>query len=353
MIIWDTNTVYYICPAIKSQNEKCDNLKVIKSAKIEKTCISSITAYEILFKYKKTANHVRRIFSFLRLHNIGLFYHPLLPNKRIDITDLSRIKQDELTQLVNETISVKAAFEGAYAFIMFFSVFFSALCFSLPDEEKSEYILTNLLRVWQDTKSGDFTELFKHLFEHGYKTDDCEGFIKKAFEYILFDQLQYFQPLAKEIFDGIGNKTIDEILDGTELVASIEQFIKRVGKLKNTSEYVKKLAKNYKNAIGKAKYPSFKANIIKVFENIMKNGSGIFHDSMFKYCIDIYERILERGGLYLKNDILDGLILQHLYLDENDKIVTFDSGMIKHLEKYSQSEKRYQNSLNLIISLVK
>ena len=72
------------------------------------------------------------------------------------------------------------------------------------------------------------------------------------------------------------------------------------------------------------------------------------NDSLYKYFINTIRRILERGGKYRKNDILDALILQHLYTGESNKIITYDKDMIAHLLEFSGDENSYEDSFSLI-----
>lgn len=308
MIILDTSTVYYISG--KSNSAKCDVKKVISYAKNGDSYISSITASEILCHYKNKANYVRRIFSSLRYNNVKMIYHPLLPyykDNNITIKDLSYINQNDLINLVNKSISKKVDFESTYAFSMFFIVFASTLCFSLPDTQKSYGVLSILLKAWRNQNIDECKEFFKKSFEYGYKTNDCEAIIKNNFEYMLFEHLSLYKTYAIEIMNNIDTNSINEILDNINFIKFSKVFQRKVQRLGNTSQYVKWLAGEYKKNEGTAAYLSFKTYMYDLIKSVFDRKTGVSHESMYKYFIDISERILERGGLYLKNDILMGL----------------------------------------------
>ena len=276
-----------------------------------------------------------------------MLYHPLHHNKDISIVSLSYVKQRLLDGYIETSTKEKCDFESAYAFSMFFVVFTSALWFSLPDDTESHDIIEKLLIVWRDTKGNECREILRQAFEYGYKANDCEKIIKNVFENMLFEDLHYYKPLATEIKKNFERKNIIEILDSTDLKKASVRLSKDISKLQSTSDFIRKLTVNYKKREGTIQYESFMKNMKQVFENTFKRSIGVIHDSMYKYFIDISEQILERGGLYNKNNILDGLILQHLYRNDCDKILTFDGGMLKHLDKYKSEVKKYQNSLDI------
>jgi len=288
---------------------------------------------------------------YLKCHKIGILSHPLFLDNGIAVDKLSRIKNKELEDLVNSAASKKIGIESAYAFILLFTVLSSALWFSVPTiKDKSDYVVSRLIRVWYDNEGERCIKLFTDSFVNGYKMNDCERFVKNMFSEMLSYYLQVYQSLTVEIFNGFGEKkTIDEVLNSEEIKSLFIKIKKGITKSGNSSKYIKKLSEQYKMNEGTAQYTDFMNNTVsKVIENTCKRSSGITYDSMYKYLNDITERVLERGGLYYKNDILDGLILQHLYADKNSKIITFDKGMIEHLDKYSQIESTYQNSIRII-----
>jgi hypothetical protein len=347
MTLWDTNTAYYVSG--KSQVAGYDINKVIEYSRSDKAVISSMSVYEILFHFRNRAGCIRRIFSSLRNMNVSIVNHPLLQNNQVSIGSLCSIKQQDLKVLVKEAADRKAQFESVYAFSMFFVIFSSALYFSLPPEDESECVLSAVLKVWKDLRHEECFKSFKDIFKYGYSTNDCEGFIKKAFDYILFENLHTFMPIAVELANGEG-KTIDEIFESIELVNARDRLLKKINRTDNVSSYAKKLTESYKRGGGTDRYMVFVSKMHGIFEKIFNRSSGFWHDSIYRYFIDISARILERGGLYLKNDILDGLILQHLYASEGDKLITFDANMIQHLSKYEATEKAYSDSLKIIES---
>lgn len=72
--------------------------------------------------------------------------------------------------------------------------------------------------------------------------------------------------------------------------------------------------------------------------------------SMDEYYYSIVKNTLSNGGAFRKNDINDALILS--CIKESDIILSFDCGMRKHMQKYSNVRIEYKNSLNYINSLL-
>ena len=75
----------------------------------------------------------------------------------------------------------------------------------------------------------------------------------------------------------------------------------------------------------------------------------IKEQSLAEYIYDIIYKSLSSGGAFLKNDINDALILSTL--SEDRIILSFDNGIIEHLQKHASERSEYQKSLLLITSL--
>ena len=64
----------------------------------------------------------------------------------------------------------------------------------------------------------------------------------------------------------------------------------------------------------------------------------------------LIERFLINGVSFSKNNIFDAIIMSCLN-EEEDILITFEEGVIKHMEKYRLSRKSYRNSLEMIKNL--
>ena len=79
---------------------------------------------------------------------------------------------------------------------------------------------------------------------------------------------------------------------------------------------------------------------------------GISEETQISICVDDgYKTAIANGGVFRKNDINDALILSKV--KEGDIMLSFDSKIRKHMEKYKEDQREYQKSIAFINELQK
>ena len=75
-------------------------------------------------------------------------------------------------------------------------------------------------------------------------------------------------------------------------------------------------------------------------------GNKIPERAMQEYIKEIASRSCQNGSPFLKNDILDAIILCNI--ESEYQLITFDNGVKAHMKKYSADRPTYKTSLQLI-----
>ena len=100
MILLDTNVIYYLCGLSQFHIPSKELLKRIKEVdKNEKLYISSVSLNEIIARYHRHANQLRRIVAYLRNNNIDVvdndYFKKIVPYQYT----IARMKQREVDRL--------------------------------------------------------------------------------------------------------------------------------------------------------------------------------------------------------------------------------------------------------------
>ena len=136
-VILDTNIMYYLCGL--SQPPSALNLQKLKRHIRQQSnryivAISSISFYEFLVRYRKQAAFVRRSCSVLKSYGVRICNNPYLPVLSANQCDYARIRQSELSEVVNEVMPRKIDVESKFAAAIFLTVLISDITFeAFPD----------------------------------------------------------------------------------------------------------------------------------------------------------------------------------------------------------------------------
>ena len=107
--------------------------------------------------------------------------------------------------------------------------------------------------------------------------------------------------------------------------------------------YISKTAGAFNKRAETISLEDYLQNIMGVLKNLLPNTP--IHDYMYQ----IVEKCISLNGVFYKNDINDALILETLAADS--VILTFDTGIQKHLARYQNNHPEYTASLNEIAAL--
>lgn len=344
MILLDTNVIYYLCELSQFHIPSKELLKRIKEVdKSEKLYISSVSLNEIIARYHKHANQLRRIVSYLRNNNIDVvdndYFKKIVPYQYT----IAKMKQNEVDRLWLEIKENKVDVEARYTTIMFSLIFSSCILFeTAPDidavTEEYKYTFHNILSITRDA----VLYAMKDLFNSAYDTDDCENYVRTAF----YNLLETFLPAAISVCKEATTLQFDE--NGMLLFSQNEKIYqdelnnlaKSIQKSRTPMYFIMKRAAQYSKIRSGKEMSEFINNIHAIITNMIKE------ETIKEYFISIVEKCLFSGGAFMKNDINDALILSTV--NSNDIFLSFDNGVIKHMEKHQSTRNEYAKSLNAI-----
>ena len=265
MIFLDTNAVYYAGGFSKS--DKCDVRKILLYAQDGDLCISSITMDEILFHYRKQAKMVRRIFSFLRCNNIRIISHSLSAVNEMTMSKLSTYTQKDVNNYYKSVLPQKADIEGRYAFAMFFCVLTAALFFQIQNKSTINDVSVHLMTAWTHAHASECTSFFKNAFRTGYKIDNCENYVKDAFEGRLFHELSYLTPILLKLSEE-SEINLCTIFESPDLEENINHTSRKMRTHSHASQYIKVQLSRYKKKTSTKEITEFFDNMDDVFKRV-------------------------------------------------------------------------------------
>lgn len=350
MIVLDTNVIYYLCGLSPSPIPVVSLKKYLENKrKTEELCISSVSLYEIAARYHNHAKVFRRIICTLRYYNIRIIDHEYFKKIEPFQKYLRDIKQESLNNLWLEIKENKVEIEARYATIIFIYVISSAILFYCVDDmdkipDGFILALSPILKLIQEFTLDDF----KETFDKGYNTDDCENIIKKEFSLLLEAFLPALISIIKKYSDSTFDFTSCEFTlpeNDEDYYLLFKELYKKVKKKDRTMEFVSGLANEFSRKTRDRQLNSYLSDINTTIGNVIKI------EAVREYVFQIVNKCLLCSGEFRKNSINDALILSSI--GENDFLVSFDNGVIKHLEGFKTNKDNYKNSLNEIYILLK
>ena len=353
MLIIDTNVLYYASGL--SEHHSIDSNTIKKAiAASDRVAVSSISLAEFITKYHKHAGTIRRVCSFMRQNHIGISANQYIPFQDDIIKKLRVIKQKDLNDIYKKLLIIKCDTESRFATVVFFTVLVSETIFECNIDPYSvpTCIFDFFSTVFKDSLRPVLTDLFKYSYQNAYKTDDAENAIRQVF----YDYLKLFislcAPLCKHVIDEYNNIPEGDIVDIPDIISrysdtnwsnEMTSLQKKIEKQATPAHFVKSKGLQY----GKGINDKHLSGLLAGLESSFKKTIGM--SSIEEYLYAIVSNTISNGGAFRKNDINDALILSDL--KPTDLILTFDTRMIEHLGKHSDSKKEYKNSISLINSI--
>ena len=188
-------------------------------------------------------------------------------------------------------------------------------------------------------------DVFKELYRDGYKTDDCENYIRNGFYNLLAFMLEKGIPFiekAKRVNSDEEFQNIDMWFPTEEYTHLSENIASKLQRQTSTA-YLQKLAVTYWK---KNSDPELKKHIGRLKAIFDKK---IGYPALQDYCYDMMVNILVHGAALWKNDLLDAIILCNL--QEEHQLITYDNGVIKRMEQRKSEYIKYGESLAIITQL--
>lgn len=342
MLFLDTNAFYYAAGISTTSINLPELLKLISE---NETCISVVSLHEFLVKFRNDICIVKKGLQFLADHNIKTAYNKFFPKPEyLEYINVDMSASD-LSTFVQNILQEKIDVESRFASIIFTSCFFSGAAFSAAkniDSGMTDFATEVVRRAVTVVNIGN-VDVFRQIFTDGYATDDCENYVRHAFQNLLAIYFQALIPICEAAKDVKDDITVDEFMNLHNWSDLSEQLSRRIARSDTTLGYLAKIARAYWRE-------SNDAHLVKYLENFAHSICKVIPDTALQeYIVDIVESCCLQGGAFWKNDILDAFILCNLL--EVNKIVTFDRGAINHMEKHRADRKMYDESLKLIKSV--
>lgn len=339
MIFIDTNAFYYALQI--SNNESVDDDKLRDFISKNDVAISSVSFFEFLTKYRSSIDIIHQGARFLYNNGVKIAYNKYFPYDEIVGCDYCDIGENEFNQVISKVLDIKIDTESRFASLTFALLLFSAFYFYyIPEGEKANDLKKHIFYICFSVWTKDNLDVFRSIFEDGYKTDDCEKEVKNAIRNLL----EFSLSISLSIFDAAKDvKNEDEfkdLLEKTDYISLSQNKIKKIQKVDTSIVYISKLAKAYNNLSGDAQSSAYLADISKPIINTIRE------KGLQEYLCDIVANSCKNGSPFLKNDILDAIILCNI--DEDHLLITFDNNMKKHMQKLSDVRPTYKSSIELI-----
>ena len=343
MYVLDTNAFYY---AAGISECTYDVEKLRKLIKDNEVFLSTTSLFEFLIKYQGDIETVRLGGRFLWENHIRLASNVINPLPEHFVDDLINITEAQLQLMCADVLENKIDVESRFTALLFDVCLFSVYYFVVMSDGKEpcDYCYSAMTAVYK-MFTAVVLEVFKELYRDGYKTDDCENYIRNGFYNLLAFMLEKGIPFIEKA------KTVnsDEEFQNIDLWFPTEEYTHLSGNIaskiqrKTSTAYLQKLAVTYwkknndpelKNHIGRLK---------AIFDK--KIGYLALQD----YCYDMMVNILVHGAALWKNDLLDAIILCNL--QEDHQLITYDNGVIKRMEQRKSEYTKYGESLAIITQL--
>ena len=354
MLLIDTNTLYYAFGL--STHSSVTPEKIIKAMSIsDSVMLSSVSLGEFVVKYRKHARIIRKVCSFMHQHQISLHLNQQVPFKYDILKNLCNIRQPELNKLTEELVNIKTNVESSYATAVFFCVFVSDTIFecNLDPYNVPDFIFDFLSIVFKQTLRPIISDLFKISYQKAYKTSDVENVIRYDFYNYLCVFVSLVMPLCNHVMKRYHEAKVGDTLDVLQIIsefsdedwsAKMESYKNKIISKGTPAAFVKTKGLQYGKSINDKHLEQLLIGLKNSFDKTIDK------TSISEYIFDIVSNTITNGGAFRKNDIIDAQVLS--CLQQTDTILSFDRGMIKHLEKYADTRIEYQNSIRLIKSIL-
>ena len=343
LYILDTNAFYY---AAEISECTYDVQKLKKLIDNNEVFISSTTLFEFLIKYRNDITTVRKGGRFLWEKKIKIAGNVINPLPDYFNGDIINITEANLKKLCKDILVNKIDVESRIISILFDMCLFSGFYFSALSSgvEPTGFCYEVLVKVCGMFGSINL-DVYVDIFTEGYKTDDCENYVRNCFYNLLAFELEKGIPFierAKNIAD-------NEVIPNADEWVSAEDYSRDTEKLNNkmnaktSTAFLQRLAVTYWK---KNNDPELKQHILKlkaIFDKKVK------HVALQDYVYDTLVEIITHGAALWKNDLLDAIILCNV--QDVHILVTYDNGVIKRMEKRKEEYPKYQESINVINTL--
>ena len=338
--VLDTNAFYYA-----SGISQCtyDVNKLRKLINENDVFISSTSLFEFIIKYRNDIDVIHAGGEYLEKNGINIAGNVINPLPEGYSWRLSKISEQELQHLCEEVLNNKIDVESRFISLLFDMCLFSGYYFVAlsTSEEISDIgfeVFTKVYKMFANIN----LEVFVDMFREGYKTDDCENYVRKSFYNLLAFELEKGIPFierAKKLEDGDALQSVDDFISAEDYSDATSKLEKAM-KSKTSTEYLQRLAIKYWKFHNDQELKKHIKNITTIFDK--KVGLTALQD----YFNDTLEKLLTSGAALWKNDLLDAIILCNV--QDSHIMLTYDNGVIERIRKRKNKYTKYAESISVI-----
>lgn len=343
MYVLDTNAFYYAA-GISECTYDVEKLRELIGK--NESFLSTTSLFEFLIKYRNDIETVKFGGKYLWENHIKLASNAINPLPEHFVDDLINITEDQLQLMCDDILKNKIDVESRFTTLLFDVCLFSGYYFIVMSDGKEpcDYCFSAMTAAYK-MFTNVVLEAFKELYRDGYKTDDCENYIRNGFYNLLAFMLEKGIPFiekAKTVTSDEEYLNIDIWFPAEEYTRLSKNIASKLQR-KTSTEYLQKLAVKYwKNNND----PELKKHIGKL-KAIFDKKIGL--PALQDYCYDTMVSILAHGAALWKNDLLDAIILCNL--QDSHQLITYDNGVINRMEQRKTEYKMYDESLAVIAQL--
>lgn len=309
----------------------------------KEVAISSVSFYEFLVKYRNSIEIIHKGCNFLAENHIKVVYNKYFPYREELLCDFTSITEEKLNRILKVILADKIDTESRFASIVYEFMLFSAFYFYyIPEGEAASDLKKYIFNSCFKLCTKDNVTIFKEIFDEGYASDDCENIVKNAIRNLLEISLGIMFPVFDAAADFSNIEQFHDLISTFNFMSSSESQLRKMKKYPTSVVYLSKLAKKYNDAVQNEK-------LVKYMNALMEPIDRRIHEKgLREYLRDIADKSCRNGSPFLKNDILDAIILCNI--EDDFEMISFDHGMIAHMKKYSDMRDTYKNSLKTIAS---
>lgn len=343
MYALDTNVLYYLT-GLSTYPSAVNSSRLVKLIDGGECCVTSTSFFEFICNKKNGVKELRDLIELFIKHDIKVANVALEPLPEWFEWDIDSIDDGMLDDLRTFAVNNKIELESKYACAQLTVCVLLGLYFYLDWQLKGDWSVAGIACFMRKCTSLN-ESLVKNVFVEGYASNDCERCVKRNLESILGEELATGIAVmeAVEQHDGEQDFNIVKWVESTEFNLSFCRAKGLIAHSQSAYDFLRKLASHYKTNHGEDAYRSFLDGVYDIF--IGKAQTAELGDCLRR----TMKRIVEDGGKYRKNDLLDALILS--VIDQVDAVITFDSGFRKIIEGMANENDKYARSVSLIASL--
>lgn len=183
MYVLDTNAFYY---AAGISECTYDVEKLQKLVDENEVFISSTSLFEFLIKFRNDIQTIHKGGKYLWEKKIKLAGNVINPLPNNFTGDIINLTESELQTLCSNILENKIDAESRFISILFDMCLFSGFYFSAMSDgvEPSGFcfeVFEKAFRMFANIN----LEVFVDIFTEGYKTDDCENYVRNCFYNLL------------------------------------------------------------------------------------------------------------------------------------------------------------------------